>query len=85
MEKQNLHIKEIKELANKFNLNEINSCIEKQLQEGQNICFSGDSTDEIINVLSKADFVKSQMEKGVSQKDAIRELAKRIRNIQLGQ
>ena len=54
MEKEDLNLKEIKDLANMFSLNEINACIDNQLQDGKNICFTGDSTDEIINVLSKA-------------------------------
>ena len=83
MGKEDLNLKEIKDLANMFSLNEINACIDNQLQDGKNICFTGDSTDEIINVLSKAEFVKSQMEEGLSLGEAVRELAKRIRNVYL--
>ncbi|HLC16513.1 MAG TPA: hypothetical protein VJL89_09845 [Thermodesulfovibrionia bacterium] len=82
MEKQDLHLKEIRSLADKFSPNEINTCIEQQLKEGENICLIGKSPDEVINVLSKAEFVKSLMDDGLTLTESVRELARRIRSIQ---
>lgn len=84
MEKQDLHLKEIKELAKQFTPEEIENCIAQQLEKGENICDVVGPMEEVINILSKAEFVKESMAKGISMTDAIRDLAKRIRAIQQG-
>jgi DNA-binding MarR family transcriptional regulator len=84
MEKQDLHLKEIRSLADKFSPKEITTCLENQLKEGGNICYTGESTEKIINVLSKAEFVKSLMNDGLTLTEAVRELARRIRSIHEG-
>jgi len=84
MEKQDIHIKEIRELAQRFTPEEIESCIKQQLQEGMNICEVTGPAEHVIGELAKAQFVKESMEKGMSLTDAVRELARRIRLVQKG-
>ncbi|MBF0568209.1 hypothetical protein [Candidatus Magnetominusculus dajiuhuensis] len=84
MDKQHTPLKEVRELAQKFTPQEIETCITNQLQDGVNECRMGTSTDHVINELSKAEFVRSKMETGASLTDAMRELAKSIRSVQSG-
>lgn len=84
MEKQDIDIKEIRELAKRFTPEEIETCIQQQLQEGTNICEVSGPTERVIGELAKAEFVKELMGKGISLTDAVRELAKRIRLVQKG-
>jgi len=84
MEKQDTDIKEIRELAKKFTPEEIENCIQQQLQEGTNICEVAGPTEYVIGELAKAEVVKELMEKGMSLTDAVRELARRIRLVQKG-
>jgi hypothetical protein len=84
IEKQDMDIKEIRELAKRFTPEEIETCIQQQLQEGTNICEVSGPTEHVIGELAKAEFVKELMGKGVSLTDAVRELAKRIRLVQKG-
>ncbi len=78
-EKYHIDIKEIKRLAQKFSLDDINFCINQQLNEGSNLCEISGTTEYIISELAKAEFVKQLMQNGFSMTDAVRELAKRIR------
>jgi hypothetical protein len=84
MDKQDIDIKEIRELAKKFTPEEIESCIKQQLQEGINICEVTGPAEHVIGELAKAQFVKGLTEKGMSITDAVRELARRIRLVQKG-
>jgi len=83
MKKQEIHIKEIKELAKKFTPEQLENCIAQQITEGQNVCEIAGPTEYVINELSKAEFVRELMEKGMSLTDAVRELARRIRLVQM--
>jgi hypothetical protein len=84
MEKHESMTKEVRELAARFTSGEIEICLNQQLQEGVNECRMGTSTDHVINELSKAEFVRKRMDEGLSPVDAMRELARRIRNVQQG-
>ncbi len=84
LQKQDIYIKEIKELAKKFTPQEIEQCIMQQLQEGVNICDISGPTEYVINELSKAEFVRELIDKGMTITDAVRELARRIRIVQKG-
>ncbi|MBF0318992.1 MAG: hypothetical protein HQL01_04200 [Nitrospirae bacterium] len=84
MDKQHMPLKEVRELAQKFTPQEIETCISQQLQDGVNECRMGTSTDHVVNELSKAEFVRTKMESGVSLTDAMRELAKSVRRVQSG-
>ncbi len=77
-------LKEIKELAKKFTAEELNLCIDQQLKKGKNICDVSGPTIEVLNILSKAEYVKNLMNQGISMTDAVRELAKKIREVQKG-
>lgn len=79
-----INIKEIRRLAKKFSPKEIENCISQQLEDGTNACEIEDTTEEVINQLSKANFVRQKMEEGVPLMDAVRDLAKRIRQVQEG-
>jgi hypothetical protein len=83
MERQEIYIKEIKELARKFTPEQIENCIVQQIIEGQNVCEVSGPTEYVVNELSKAEFVRELMEKGMSLTDAVRELARRIRLVQM--
>ncbi len=78
----NLHLAEIRELARRFNSEQIEACIQSTLESGHNPCFEDGDTEEVMNVLAKAEFVKSQMEQGMPLPEAIRELGRRIRAAQ---
>lgn len=82
---QHMHIAEIRELARRYSPDELEECITRQLAEGSNPCDQGNgSTEEIINVLAKAEFVRARVNDGMSLGEAIRELGRRIRAVQDG-
>ncbi len=81
-EKEHVDIKEIKKLAQKFKAEELDTCINQQLNQGSNVCGLSGSNEYVINELAKAEFVRQRMDKGVSLIDAVRELASKIRNFQ---
>lgn len=83
MNRQEIHIKEIRELAKKFTPEQIENCIAQQMQEGTNVCDISGTTEHVVNELSKAGFVRDLMDKEMSMSDAVRELAKRIRLVQM--
>ena len=84
MEKQDVGIKEIRELAKRFSPEEIEACIKQHIEEGTNICEVKGEIEKVIGELAKAQFVKELMEKGMSVTDAVRDLARRIRLVQKG-
>lgn len=83
MKRQEMHIKEIRELAKRFTPEQIENCITHQMQEGTNVCDMSGPTEHVINELSKAGFVRDLVDKGMSMADAVRDLAKRIRLVQM--
>ncbi len=80
-----MNIKEIKELASKFTPEQLENCILQTIQEGKNECEITGDVEEVVNTLAKAQTVRELMEQGMSQMEAIRELARRIRQAQGGQ
>lgn len=79
-----INVSEIKELAKKFSPEEIERCITQQIETGENVCLKDESSEKVINELSKAEFVRDLMEKGMNLADALRELARRMRQVQKG-
>lgn len=80
-----MNIKEIKELARKFTPQQLEECINQTLQNGKpqtEGCNPSGDIVEVLNTLAKAQTVRELMEQGMSEIDAIRELARRIREIQ---
>ncbi len=77
-----MNIKEIKELAKKFTPQQLENCILQTINEGKNECEVSGDVMEVINTLAKAQTVRELMEQGMSEMEAIRELARRIRQVQ---
>lgn len=77
-----IDLQEIKELSKRFTPEQIEGCITQQLETGENVCLRDESSEEIINELAKARFIRSLMNEGMSLADALRELAKRMRQAQ---
>ena len=82
MEQQSINIKEIRDVANRFAADSIDTCIRLVMDNKENPCYPSDGLEEAINILEKASFVRGQMEQGMSLAIAMRELGKRIRSIQ---
>jgi hypothetical protein len=75
-------IKEIRELAERYTPEQIEGCITEQIETGRNVCLRDANSERIVGELAKASFVKKLMEeKGISLADALRELARRIREL----
>lgn len=82
---QTIHLREIRELAQRFSPEELEQCMNEQLSEGGNTCAPNGTTTEIMNVLAKAEYVEHLMQqKGFSLPEAIRELGQRMRAVQQG-
>jgi len=80
-----MNIKEIKELAKKFTPQQLELCIDQTLKLGKpelEGCEVSGDVMEVINTLAKAQTVRELMEQGMSEIEAIRELARRIRKVQ---
>lgn len=77
-----IDLKEIKELSKRFTPEQIEGCITQQLETGENVCLRDESSEKIINELAKARFIRSLMDEGMSLADALRELARRMRQVQ---
>ena len=82
--RQDMHIKEIRELAKRFSPEELERCMNQQLNEGCNSCDTEASAEETMNVLAKADYVRHLIDGGMSLGEAIRELGRRIRALRDG-
>ncbi|MCX8069874.1 MAG: hypothetical protein N2738_05160 [Thermodesulfovibrionales bacterium] len=79
MDKYKVDIAEIRSLASRFTTHDLELCMNQQINEGQNICKSSGHTEEIVNELAKANFVRELVDSGMPLNEAVRELAKRIR------
>jgi len=79
-----MDVREIKELAKRFSPEEIEGCITQQIKTGENVCLKNEPAQKTIDELSKAEFIKGLIEKGMSLADALRELAKKMRLLQKG-
>lgn len=77
-----MEIKHIKEIANKYTLEQIEKCITQQIESGSNVCHLDETTEKIINELAKAEFIRELLDQGISFTDALRELARRMRLLQ---
>ena len=79
-----MDIKHIREIANKYTPEQIEGCITQQIETGKNMCLTDETSEKIINELSKADVVRELMDQGMNLADALRELARRMRLVQSG-
>ena len=82
MNQQSLNIKEIRDIANSFDAVSIETCMQLALENKDNPCYENNELEEVMNVLAKANFVRSQVEQGNTLALAMRELGKRMRFIQ---
>lgn len=73
--------KQLKKITDTFSLEQIESCIKRQIEKGENECGVADATDEALTALSKAEVVRELMDQGMTFADALRELGKRIRAV----
>jgi hypothetical protein len=72
---------DVKKLAEKYSPDKLESCINQQLDKGENSCEIVDESDEVIAALSKAEVVRELMDQGLTFSEALRELGKRIRAV----
>jgi len=79
-----MDIKQIREIATKYTPEQIEGCISKQIETGENVCLTDATSEKIINELSKAEVVREFMDQGMDLADALRELARRMRLVQSG-
>lgn len=80
--RQTLHLQEIQELARRLDAEKLEECMQQQMEKGTNVCEDEGSVAEIMNILAKAEFVRKRTEEGMSTRDAVRELGRRIRAVQ---
>lgn len=79
-----MDIRQIKDIAKKYTPEQIEGCITQQIETGENICLTDETSERIINELSKAEVIREFVDKGMSFADALRELARRMRLVQTG-
>lgn len=77
-----MDIKEIREIAKRYTPEQIEGCITQQMETGKNVCVENESTEKILSDLSKAVFIKELISGGMNFADALRELARRMRQLQ---
>ncbi len=83
--KGGIPLEEIRDLARRFSEEQIEGCIHHQLDAGHNPCAPDKATEEAMNILAKAEFLRQLMEEqGYGLSAAIRELGRRIRKVQQG-
>lgn len=77
-------IQHVRQLAEKSSHAEIEACIDQHIREHTNRCFVGADDTETMNVLSKASWVKHEIETGAAENltEAIRRLAASMRAVQ---
>lgn len=69
----------IRSLASHLEGNNLDCCLQEQIESGHNSCYANHDYEHVINVLAKASFVKQLEAEGLSIPGAIRELARRMR------
>lgn len=79
-----MHIAEIRDLAQRLSVDEIEKCMQSLLEHQDEPGFDSQQAEQTMSVLAKAEFVKVQMERGSSLAEAMRELGRRIRAVQGG-
>jgi hypothetical protein len=77
-------VRQIKDIAQRYSPEEIESCITQQVETGKNICLTDERSEKTIGELAKAGFIKDLMSQGLGLSDALRELARRMRLLQSG-
>jgi hypothetical protein len=73
--------RDMKKLVEKYSYEQIDACIKQQLAKGENECNVVDSTNEVIEILSKAGVIREIMDSGMKFSEALRELGRRMRAV----
>jgi len=76
---------DVRSLASELDKTRLEQCIEQSLTNQPNPCFYqvfSEESEEVVNVLTKAAYIRGRVDKGESINQAMRELGKRIRSIQ---
>lgn len=77
------HIAMIRELANTHSSVALEVCIQSAVDKQHNPCYVATAgQEETISVLAKAQLVRSLMDGGMTDAQAVRELGRRIRKFQ---
>lgn len=74
-----MDLKEIRELAAKYSVAELDSLVEEMLRTEGDALQSDAERSELFNSLVKAETVRGLMDQGMSEGEAIRELGRRMR------
>ena len=72
---------DLKKIVETYSPEQLEACIQQQLNKGENACEVVDETNEVITALSKAEVVREIMDQGMSFSEALRELGRRIRSV----
>ena len=72
-------IEVVRELALDYEAEVLEDCIKYQIDNGTNPIYGDGTSEEIVGVLSKAKFIREQLDSGMSLQNAMRELARRMR------
>ena len=79
-----MNVQAIRQLAEKFSVNELELCVDDQLNNHNNLCYRGSSEEETIDSLSKASYIRQLMDdENLTLNDAIRKLTRTIRELNL--
>jgi len=73
--------KALKKLIEKYGAAQLETCIQQQLDKGENACELVDKEDVVIAALSEAGVVRELMDQGMTFAEALRELGLRIRKV----
>ena len=73
-------IKNVRELAQLFNTEQISKCIDDQIETQSNSCEIFEDNIKALNTLARAGVIRQLLDKGVSLPEATRQLGRRMRN-----
>lgn len=74
-------IAEIRNILSTFTSNEIEACLDNQIQLSCNTCLKEADSITTMNVLTKAHYIKGLIEQGDTVNDAMRKLGHQIRQM----
>ena len=76
-------IAEIKNILSTFTSNEIEVCLDNQIQLNCNTCLNEADSIASVNVLTKAHYINGLVEQGDTLNNAIRKLGRQIRQLSI--
>ena len=80
MMKQNLsQMVIVRQLVQRFTAEELDQCVTQQVNESNNTCLAGNDAGNLLDELTKANFIKHLVEHGMPDQEAFRELGRRMR------